>query len=556
MGSLDDTSFSHGGTTYVVTAVLITPDDPDILQVFLDVSAADLLDLAFHVDDFAYAFDSVGNWNNYTLFPWPNGGLSLVAGQSYTLRISARAPDAPTALTLTARDGYIAATWDAPADNDSALTEWTVEWRMSGCTAWRDSKTFPATPAHEHDSLARHAHYAITGLADGTAYDVRVAAHNAIGRGAWALEQTAGDPGSCEPSRTPTPDPRPDPAPNRVPSFGTASVADQSWTWGEAIAPLTLPAATGGDGALVYDLTSEPAGLAGLSFDPATRTLSGTPAAGGSHVFTYRAEDADTNRSESDAAVLTFAVTVETVLSGAEEAVKRTLAAVGMRTLGSALANIGVRLADTVPGPSLMLAGQSLGFGGPGATGAAGEEAIGLCAAGGYERHGPWRPGTGEPGCGSLVSRSVRTDALLGASAFSLRLGAAGADPPAPRWSLWGRGDFGTFEGRPDAGSHYRGETRTGWLGFDARSGPWVAGAALSHGTSEADYDLNPGGGMAGQGRLETTLTALYPYGRWTFANGLELRGVLGAGDGEARHAPEGAAPETSDLTMWMGSVG
>ena len=102
----------------------------------------------------------------------------------------------------------------------------------------------------------------------------------------------------------------------------------------------------------------------------------------------------------------------------------------------------------------------------------------------------------------------------------------------------------------------YDGETRSGWLGVDARAGPWVAGLALSHGVAEADYGYEGGGAPDGRGRLETTLTALYPYGRWTVADGLELRGVLGAGTGEARHTPEDGEPGTSDLTMRMASAG
>lgn len=74
---------------------------------------------------------------------------------------------------------------------------------------------------------------------------------------------------------------------------------------------------------------------------------------------------------------------------------------------------------------------------------------------------------------------------------------------------------------------------------------------------------------MSGSGRLETTLTALYPYGRWTLSDGLELWGVLGAGRGEARHRLDGGGTgqtgepgettetrETGDLSMGMGSAG
>ena len=60
-------------------------------------------------------------------------------------------------------------------------------------------------------------------------------------------------------------------------SFGFAdntTIPDQMYTAGTAIAPLVLPAASGGTGALTYRLVGLPAGL---SFDAATRTVAGTP---------------------------------------------------------------------------------------------------------------------------------------------------------------------------------------------------------------------------------------------------------------------------------------
>ena len=95
--------------------------------------------------------------------------------------------------------------------------------------------------------------------------------------------------------------------PDTAPNF-SATVGDQSYTVGEAIAALTLPAASGGNGELRYTL--EPA-VPGLSFDAATRTLSGTPTSAGSYAMEYKVEDGDENTEASDADTLTFAVTVE-----------------------------------------------------------------------------------------------------------------------------------------------------------------------------------------------------------------------------------------------------
>ena len=91
-----------------------------------------------------------------------------------------------------------------------------------------------------------------------------------------------------------------------APAF-TRTVADQRYTAGEAIRPLVLPEAVGGNGALSYELT--PA-VPGLTFDGGTRTLSGTPSTANRYTMTYRVTDADGNTADSDADTLTFTITV------------------------------------------------------------------------------------------------------------------------------------------------------------------------------------------------------------------------------------------------------
>ena len=93
-------------------------------------------------------------------------------------------------------------------------------------------------------------------------------------------------------------------APSAMPSFGSSMVLGQEYTVDEAIAALTLPAATGGDAPVTYSLS--PALPAGLAFDPAARTLSGTPgAAVEATTYTYTATDAD-----GETATLTFSIAV------------------------------------------------------------------------------------------------------------------------------------------------------------------------------------------------------------------------------------------------------
>ena len=81
---------------------------------------------------------------------------------------------------------------------------------------------------------------------------------------------------------------------------------------GQAIDPITLPEAMGGSGEFTYSLTPE---VPGLTFDPATRIWSGTPAGARTtartHDVTYTATDAD-----GDSVSVAFTVTVKPTLWG------------------------------------------------------------------------------------------------------------------------------------------------------------------------------------------------------------------------------------------------
>ena len=94
--------------------------------------------------------------------------------------------------------------------------------------------------------------------------------------------------------------------PDTAPMF-ERTVADRTYTAGEPIDDLTLPAAIGGNGELTYTL--EPR-VPGLVFDPTERILGGTPTSVGTYSMTYRVVDADENTGDSDDATLSFTITV------------------------------------------------------------------------------------------------------------------------------------------------------------------------------------------------------------------------------------------------------
>ena len=89
-----------------------------------------------------------------------------------------------------------------------------------------------------------------------------------------------------------------------MPTFGAATVPDQSWTQNTTITNLVLPPATGGDAPVTYSLS--PALPAGLTFAAATRTISGTPTAPKTQTaYTLTATD-----SNNDTDTLTFNIAV------------------------------------------------------------------------------------------------------------------------------------------------------------------------------------------------------------------------------------------------------
>ena len=95
-----------------------------------------------------------------------------------------------------------------------------------------------------------------------------------------------------DPTPTPTPDPSPTSEPGpKLPAYFPAAVTSYEFDKDEDIGSQTLPEAAGGAEGFTYSLS--PDLPAGLSFDPASRTLTGTPSEGGEHTMLYTATDAD-----------------------------------------------------------------------------------------------------------------------------------------------------------------------------------------------------------------------------------------------------------------------
>ena len=130
-------------------------------------------------------------------------------------------PAQPAAPTLTYGDQSLDVSWTAPADNGQAISGYGVQYRA--CTA-TDSDTTVLTCAtnptwgawtdrsgETNSDTATSA--TVTGLTNGTAYQVRVRASNSVGDSAWSDESTR---------KTPTAQ-KPD-----APTAPTLSYSDQS----------------------------------------------------------------------------------------------------------------------------------------------------------------------------------------------------------------------------------------------------------------------------------------------------------------------------------------
>ena len=96
-----------------------------------------------------------------------------------------------------------------------------------------------------------------------------------------------------------------------APAFGSgATITAKDYLQNDQIRQFTLPVASGGNGNLEYSIS--PSLPAGLEFVEASRLIRGTPTGHqAATTYTYKVEDSDGNRTDSDAATLTFDITVQ-----------------------------------------------------------------------------------------------------------------------------------------------------------------------------------------------------------------------------------------------------
>ena len=189
------------------------------------------------------------------------------------------------------------------------------------------------------------------------------------------------------------------------------------------------------------------------------------------------------------------------------------------------------------------------------------------------QRFADWLRGETDPEEAQHRSRAVTPRDLLTGSSFALTAETDGKDLV----SLWGRAAVTRFDGR-EGDLMLDGEVVTGMLGADWTRGRWTAGLIVSHSAGEGGYSgapgagdgagngpgagTGPGSGSGASGRVEATLTGVFPWGRYALSDRLEAWGAAGYGQGELTVTPkkpgtdeDGAAIRT-DLELGMAAAG
>ena len=148
----------------------------------------------------------------------------------------------------------------------------------------------------------------------------------------------------------------------------------------------------------------------------------------------------------------------------------------------------------------------------------------------------------------ALGFETITPPAVVEGSAFGFAPSQEGA---APRLAFWGQGAFSSFSGEEDDFS-LDGDVTTLLLGTDWTGHRWQAGAALSQSWGSGSYDGDDGA----DGEISSTVTGLFPYGRYVLTPRLGLWAVAGYGWGQLSLKPDGGDEAKPNTTLGMAAIG
>ena len=148
----------------------------------------------------------------------------------------------------------------------------------------------------------------------------------------------------------------------------------------------------------------------------------------------------------------------------------------------------------------------------------------------------------------------TREDLLLGSS---FHLSTQGRESGVAQVSAWGHVATGGFDAEED-GVTLDGDVTTGILGADASWDRLLAGVMVSRSKGEGSYRIipEPGSDTDGdEGKVESTMTGIYPYLEAKLNERVSAWGLVGVGSGDLTLRRKNEVLET-DLGMRMGAIG
>ncbi len=395
-----------------------------------------------------------------------------------------------------------------------------------------------------------------------------------------------------------------------MPTFGaTTTIRPQRYAPDEPIS-VTLPAATGGTGALTYAINPTPPLPDGLTFTAATQVLDGTPTTDQDETtYTYTATDNDA--TNPDSVELTFTITIGQF--GSERVVQKTLAAFGRAfatgTVGvfeDYLGNTGAsantshftigghkfELAANTPAQTLdsrvvsvrkpltrqrtltlendgsvvntpsvsypqkhkspsvsypqKYKSPSVSFPNDRKTGSDSDHVFHRI--GNPVEHDPAQPANLADTTTTMSPRD-----LLMKSAFHFNLNDDASSTSG--WSLWARATTTNFDGKPEDDFDLDGDVTSAYLGMDYQTPTGTRlGLAISETSGDVDYDDATD---EAQGDLEADLTSILPYIQWQPNDTTTAWAMLGYGEGDAELSTDGDDETTEvDIDMQMIALG
>ena len=361
-----------------------------------------------------------------------------------------------------------------------------------------------------------------------------------------------------------------------APGTDTAMAAPPSLSVQDA--SVQEPTAPGTPSPLVFEVVLEPAFTEDVTVTVRYETRDGTAQAGDDYTLTSGmltfapGEEkrkkvnvpvlADSHYEGSETMTLVLSNAVGAVIVDAEGTgtireveltPKAWIARFGRTVAEQALEAIEGRMRATLrPGVEVALAGERIG--GSSEPGSEGERDAWREeeARGDALRLADWLRGKTDPEEAQRQSRAMTHRGLLTGSAFALTAETAGEDLV----SLWGRGAVTRFDGR-EGELTLDGEVVTGMLGTDWTGARWTAGLIVSRSVGEGGYRDGSGSGTGG--KVEATLTSLFPWVRRALSERLEAWGAVGYGAGELTVRPgtdEDSAASRADLDLRMASAG